>query len=63
VRFTYTNTGYTAVGLMSERVLHQDLATVIAQRFTEPLTRDDTQMNDDSVQATRHTWNRDRCLD
>jgi hypothetical protein len=48
---------------MSERVLHQDLATVIAQRFTEPLTRDDTQMNDDSVQATRHTWNRDRCLD
>jgi D-alanyl-D-alanine carboxypeptidase len=57
-RFTYTNTGYTAVGLMIERVLHQDLATAIAQRFTEPLRLDDTQMHDGSVPATRHTWNR-----
>jgi D-alanyl-D-alanine carboxypeptidase len=57
-RFTYTNTGYTAVGLMIERVLHQDLATAIAQRFTETLSLDDTQMNDGSVQASRHTWNR-----
>jgi D-alanyl-D-alanine carboxypeptidase len=57
-RFTYTNTGYTAVGLMIERVLHQDLATAIAQRFTEPLSLDDTQMNDGSVKETRHTWDR-----
>jgi D-alanyl-D-alanine carboxypeptidase len=57
-RFTYTNTGYTAVGVMIERVLHQDLATVIGQRFTGPLSLDDTQMNDGSVKATRHTWAR-----
>jgi D-alanyl-D-alanine carboxypeptidase len=55
-RFTYTNTGYTAVGLMIERVLHQDLATVIAQRFTEPLSLDDTSMDDDTAEMTRHTW-------
>ena len=29
-RFAYTNTGYTAVGVLIERVLDQDLATVIA---------------------------------
>jgi D-alanyl-D-alanine carboxypeptidase len=56
-RFAYTNTGYMAVGLMIERVLDQDLATVIAQRFTEPLSLGDTHMNDGSVKETRHTWN------
>jgi D-alanyl-D-alanine carboxypeptidase len=53
-RFAYTNTGYTAVGVMIERVLGQDLATVIAQRFTEPLSLDDTRMDDGSLNATRH---------
>jgi CubicO group peptidase (beta-lactamase class C family) len=55
-RFTYTNTGYTAVGVMIERVLDHDLATVIAQRFTEPLSLDDARTDDGSVKATRHTW-------
>ena len=59
-RFYYTNTGYTAAGILIERVLDQDLAMVIAQRFTEPLSLDDTRMDDGSgsVKATRHTWDR-----
>ena len=56
-RFYYTNTGYTAAGVLIERVLDQDLATVIAQRFTEPLALHDTQLDDGSITETRHGWN------
>ncbi len=55
-RFAYTNTGYTAVGVLIERVLDQDLATVIAQRFTEPLSLHDTHFDDGSSRPTRHGW-------
>jgi D-alanyl-D-alanine carboxypeptidase len=55
-RFTYANGGYTAVGIMIERVLHQDLATVIAQRFTEPLSLPDTRMGDGSLKARLHGY-------
>jgi D-alanyl-D-alanine carboxypeptidase len=55
-RFAYTNAGYTAVGVLIERVLDQDLATVIAQRFTEPLSLHDTRLADGSIPVTRHGW-------
>ena len=55
-RFAYTNAGYAAAGVLIERVLDQDLATVIAQRITGPLSLDDTQLDDGSVQETRHGW-------
>ncbi len=55
-RFAYTNAGYTALGVVIERVLDQDLATVIAQRFTEPLSLHDTQLDDSSSRVTRHGW-------
>lgn len=55
-RFAYTNAGYTAVGVLIERVLDQDLATVIAQRITEPLSLHDTQLDDGSIKETRHGW-------
>ena len=48
-RFAYTNTGYMAVGVLIERVLDQDLATVIAQRITEPLSLHDTHLDDGSI--------------
>jgi CubicO group peptidase (beta-lactamase class C family) len=55
-RFYYTNAGYTAAGVLIERVLDQDLATVFAQRFTEPLALQDTQLDDGSITETRHGW-------
>ncbi len=58
-RFTYTNAGYAAAGVLIERVLGQDLATVIAQRITEPLSLRDTQLDDGSITSikkTRHGW-------
>jgi D-alanyl-D-alanine carboxypeptidase len=55
-RFYYTNAGYIAVGVLIERVLDQDLATVVAERFTDPLGLADTQVDDGSVEETRHGW-------
>jgi D-alanyl-D-alanine carboxypeptidase len=55
-RFSYANGGYIAVGLMIERVLDQDLATVIAQRFTESLSLPDTRMGDGSLKASLHAY-------
>jgi D-alanyl-D-alanine carboxypeptidase len=55
-RFSYANGGYIAVGILIERVLDQDLATVIAQRFTEPLALPDTRMGDGSLKASLHAY-------
>jgi D-alanyl-D-alanine carboxypeptidase len=55
-RFSYAGAGYIAVGLMIERVLDQDLATVIEQRFTDPLSLPDTRMGDGSVKPTLHAY-------
>jgi D-alanyl-D-alanine carboxypeptidase len=44
------------VGTIVERELDQDLATVIAERFTEPLSLDDTRHSDGSTKPTRHMW-------
>ena len=48
--------GYIAVGLLIERVLDQDLATIIQERFIEPLALDDTVFSDGSTVPTRHGW-------
>jgi D-alanyl-D-alanine carboxypeptidase len=45
-----------AVGMLVERELGQDLATVIAERFTGPLSLDDTRHSDGSTKPTRHMW-------
>ena len=58
-RFFYTNAAYVAAGVLIERVLEQDLATVIAQRITEPFGLHDTQLDDgsiNSIKKTRHGW-------
>jgi D-alanyl-D-alanine carboxypeptidase len=55
-RFAYTNADYTAVGVLIERELHDDLAAVIAERFTGPLSLDDTVLSDGSTKPTRHGW-------
>ena len=55
-RFAYTNTGYTAAGILIERVLGQDLATVFAQRITEPLSLLETHLDTGSITETRHGW-------
>jgi D-alanyl-D-alanine carboxypeptidase len=55
-RFNYANGGYIAVGLLIERILDRDLATVIAQRFTEPLSLPDTRMGDGSLKASLHAY-------
>jgi D-alanyl-D-alanine carboxypeptidase len=55
-RFTYTNAGYTAVGVLIERVLDQDLAAVLEERFIGPLSLQDTRLDDGSIKETRHGW-------
>jgi D-alanyl-D-alanine carboxypeptidase len=55
-RFAYTNAGYTAIGLLVERELDDDLAAVIAERLTGPLALDDTLLSDGSTKPTRHAW-------
>jgi D-alanyl-D-alanine carboxypeptidase len=54
--FAYSNAGYEAVGLLIKRELDQDLAAVIADRFTEPLSLSDTFLSDGSTKPTRHGW-------
>jgi D-alanyl-D-alanine carboxypeptidase len=54
--FVYGNAGYTALGLLIERELDQDLAAVIEDRFTEPLSLTDTLLSDGSTKPTRHGW-------
>jgi D-alanyl-D-alanine carboxypeptidase len=54
--FAYANAGYEALGLLIERELDQDLATVIEERFTEPLSLTDTFLSDGSTKPTRHGW-------
>ena len=47
--------GYIAAGILIERVLDEDLATVLKERFTGPLSLDDTSLSDGSM-GTRHGW-------
>lgn len=54
--FAYSNPGYMAVGLVIERELDQDLATVIEERFVRPLELSDTVLGDESTTASRHAW-------
>jgi D-alanyl-D-alanine carboxypeptidase len=54
--FVYGNAGYAALGLLIERELDQDLATVIEERITEPLSLTDTFLSDGSTKPTRHGW-------
>ncbi len=53
---SFGRAGYIAVGLLIERVLDQDLATIIQERFIEPLRLDDTVFSDGSTLPTRHGW-------
>jgi CubicO group peptidase (beta-lactamase class C family) len=48
--------GFIAVGLLIERVLGQPLASVIEQRFIQPLGLDDTVFSDGATLPTRHGW-------
>jgi D-alanyl-D-alanine carboxypeptidase len=48
--------GYIALGVLIERVLGEDLATVIEQRFTRPLSLDETSLGDGSAWPSRHGW-------
>lgn len=52
----YTNTNYTALGLLLERHLDQDLGDIIADQFIEPLALDDTIFSDGTTSGTRHGW-------
>lgn len=52
----YTNTNYTALGLLLERQLDQDLGDIIADQFIEPLALDDTVFSDGTTRGTRHGW-------
>jgi D-alanyl-D-alanine carboxypeptidase len=54
--FAYANAGYIALGLLIERELDQDLASVIEERITEPLSLNDTLLSDGSIKPTRHGW-------
>jgi D-alanyl-D-alanine carboxypeptidase len=54
--FAYANAGYIALGLLIERELDQDLAAVIEDRFTAPLSLSDTLLSDGSTKPTRHGW-------
>jgi D-alanyl-D-alanine carboxypeptidase len=54
--FAYANAGYIALGLLIERELDQDLAAVIEDRFTGPLSLSDTLLSDGSTKPTRHGW-------
>lgn len=54
--FAYTNAGYVAAGLLIERELDQDLAAVIEDRFTGPLSLDDTWPWDLVAKPTRRGW-------
>lgn len=48
--------GSVATGMLIERLLGQDLASVIAERFTTPLALDDTTFADSNATLTRHGW-------
>lgn len=50
------DTGYIAAGLLIERELRQDLATVIEERFAQRLGLDDTLFGDGTTKPTRHGW-------
>jgi CubicO group peptidase (beta-lactamase class C family) len=55
--FAYnTDTGYVAAGLLVERELDQDLATVIEERFAQPLGLDEAYVSSGAPKPTRHQW-------
>lgn len=54
--FGLTDADTVAAGLLIERELGQDLATVYEERIFEPLGLDDTRFSDGSTHATRHGW-------
>lgn len=54
--FLYANAHYGALGVLIERELDQDFATVIEERITEPLSLTDTVFTDGSAKPTRHGW-------
>jgi D-alanyl-D-alanine carboxypeptidase len=54
--FVYAAANYTALGLLIERELDQDLAAVIEERIAEPLSLSDTFLSDGSTKTTRHGW-------
>jgi D-alanyl-D-alanine carboxypeptidase len=54
--FVYANANYTALGLLIERELDQDLAAVIEERVAEPLSLSDTFLSNGSTKPTRHGW-------
>lgn len=54
--FLYSNAHYGVLGVLIERELDQDFATVIEERITEPLSLTDTFFTDGSTKPTRHGW-------
>lgn len=55
-RSYYSNANFDAVGVLIERELEQNLASVFAEQFAEPLALDDTVLSDGTRSPTRHGW-------
>jgi D-alanyl-D-alanine carboxypeptidase len=53
---SFGRASYIAVGLLVQRLLDTDLATVIHDRFLAPLALDDTVFSDGTERPTRHGW-------
>jgi CubicO group peptidase (beta-lactamase class C family) len=51
--FSYSNGGFAVIGQLIERLIGQDLATVIDERLTGPLALDDTSLSPTNTDPTR----------
>jgi D-alanyl-D-alanine carboxypeptidase len=55
-RFVWSDADFHGLGLLIERELGQDIATVIEERLAEPLALGDTFLTDDFRKGTLHVW-------